>query len=95
MDPNLRPIKTFVGTSENAVNSQIYIALLYYFLYELIERTIVNKKYAFSNFVEKIRICLSFYLTLYYACNHLGEGAKKVIQKTQSELKYQTDLFSG
>jgi IS4 transposase len=88
-------IKTFVGTSENAVKSQIYIALISYLLLQLIERTIANKKYAFSNFVEKIRICLSFYLTLDYACNHVGEGAKKVTQKIQSEINYQTDLFSG
>ncbi len=68
---------------------------MYYFLHQLIERTIANKNYEFLNFVEKIRICLSFYFTLDYACNHVGERAKKVMQKTQSELNYQTDLFSG
>jgi IS4 transposase len=62
-------IKTFVGTSENAVKSQIYIALITYLLLQLIVRTIAKKKHAFSNFVEKIRICLSFYLSLDYVCN--------------------------
>jgi len=57
-------IKTFVGTSENAVKSQIYIALITYLLLQLIVRTIAKKKHAFSNFVEKIRICLTFCLTL-------------------------------
>lgn len=88
-------IKTFVGTSENAVKSQIYIALISYLLLQLIERTIAKKKYAFSNFVEKIRICLSFYLTLDYACNHVGEGAKRIRGKPQTKIVFQTDLFSS
>lgn len=88
-------IKTFVGTSENAVKSQIYIALISYLLLQLIERTVAHKKHAFSNFVEKIRICLSFYLTLDYACNQVGEGAKRIRGKTQTKITFQTDLFSG
>lgn len=86
-------IKTFVGTSENAVKSQIYIALITYLLLQLIVRTIAKKKHAFSNFVEKIRICLSFYLTLDYVCNQVGEGAKKIRGKPQSYLRFKTDLF--
>jgi len=58
-------IKTFVGTGENAVKSQVYIALTTYLLLQFIVRTIAKKKHAFSNFVEKIRICLTFYLTFY------------------------------
>ncbi len=57
-------IKTFVGTSENAVKSQIYVALITYLLLQLIARTIAKKKHVFSNFVEKIRICLTSYLRL-------------------------------
>jgi hypothetical protein len=71
-------IKTFIGTSENAVKSQIYIALITYLLLQLIARTIAKKPHAFSNFVEKIRICISFHLTLDYVCNQVGEGAKKL-----------------
>ena len=44
-------IKTFVGTSENAVKSQIYIDLITYLLMQLISRTIAKKTHAFSNFV--------------------------------------------
>jgi hypothetical protein len=87
-------IKTFVGTSENAVKSQIYIALITYLLLQLIVRTIAKKKHAFSNFVEKIRICLTFYLTLDYVCNQVGEGAKRIRGKPQGILVFKTDLFS-
>ena len=87
-------IKTFVGTSENAVKSQIYIALITYLLLQLISRTISKKTHAFSNFVEKIRICLSFYLSLDYVCNSIGEGARKVRIKKQPELIPKADLFS-
>jgi IS4 transposase len=88
-------IKTFVGTSENAVKLQIYIALTTYLLLQLIVRTIAKKKHAFSNFVEKIRICLSFYLTLDYVCNQVGEGAKKIRGKPQAKFSLQPDLFSS
>jgi IS4 transposase len=40
-------IKTFVGTSENAVKSQIYIALTTYLLLQLIVRTVAKKNMHF------------------------------------------------
>ncbi len=91
MKQNLQ-IKTFLGTSENAVKSQIYVALITYLLLELINRTMVKTKKSFSNFVEKIRMCLVFYLSLDYVCNQVCEGVKKV--KHQNKLIFKTDLFS-
>lgn len=93
MKQNLQ-IKTFVGTSENAVKSQIYIALTTYLLLQLIMRTVAKKKHAFSNFVEKIRMCLNFKLTLDYVCNQISEGAKKARGKPKNELDFRPDLFS-
>jgi len=87
-------VKTFIGTSENAVKSQIYIALICYLLLELIKRTIAKKSHAFSNFVEKIRICLPFYLSLDYVCNQINEGAKRIKIQKQQELVPKPDLFS-
>ena len=91
MKQNLQ-IKTFLGTSENAVKSQIYIALISYLLLELINRTISKKTKSFSNLVEKIRICLVYYLNLEYVCNQVGNGAKKI--RSELELKFSPDLFS-
>ncbi len=85
-------IKTFVGTSENAVKSQIYVALICFLLLELINRTIAKKTKSFSSFVEKIRICLVFYLSLEYVCNQVNEGAKKLTKQTK--IAFETDLFS-
>ncbi len=87
-------IKTFVGTSENAVKSQIYVALICYLLLQLIKRTIAKSTKAFSNFVEKIRICLPFYLSLDYVCNQITEGAKRIKVLKQAELVPKPDLFS-
>lgn len=87
-------VKTFVGTSENAVKSQIYIALICYLLLELIRRTAKNKKMAFSNFVEKIRICLPFYLSIDYVCNNISEGAKKIKVPGPPGIFNEPDLFS-
>lgn len=91
MKQNLQ-IKTFLGTSENAVKSQIYVALISYLLLELINRTIAKKVKTFSNFVEKIRVCLAFYLSIEYVCNQVNEGAKKVIN--QNKIIFKPDLFS-
>jgi len=93
MKQNLQ-IKTFVGTSPNAVKSQIYVALICYLLLELIKRTIAKSTKAFSNFVEKIRICLPYYLTLDYVCNQISEGAKRIKIVKQAQLIPKTDLFS-
>jgi hypothetical protein len=88
-------VKTFWGTSENAVKSQIYIALISYLLLELIKRTIVKGSIAFSNLSEKIRFCLYHYLSLDYVCNEVREGARKVNLIKQMEIAFEKDLFSG
>lgn len=85
MKQNLQ-IKTFLGTSENAVKSQIYIALISYLLLELIKRFYCDKKTAFSNFCEKVRICLMHYLTLEYICNELKPIVKKAKKPPENTL---------
>jgi IS4 transposase len=92
MKQNLQ-IKTFLGTSENAVKSQIYIALISYLLLELINRTVSKKTKSFSNLVEKIRICLVYYLSLDYVCNQVGDGAKKI--RSEPKINFNSDLFSA
>jgi hypothetical protein len=88
-------VKTFWGTSENAVKSQIYVALICYLLLELMKRTIAKTPMAFSNLTEKIRFCLYHYLSLDYVCNEVREGARKVTIKNQQEIVFERDLFSG
>jgi hypothetical protein len=88
-------VKTFWGTSENAVKSQIYVALTSYLLIELIKRTIVKRAIAFSNLSEKIRFCLYHYLSLDYVCNEVREGARKINLKKQKEIVFEDNLFSG
>jgi IS4 transposase len=70
-------VKTFVGTSPNAVKSQIFVALIVYLLLELLRRVMAKGKPAFSNFVEKIRICLAFYLSLDYVVNQIKPKAQR------------------
>lgn len=89
MKQNLQ-IKTFIGTSENAVRSQIFIALICYLLLELLRRNTCKAKHAFSNFVERIRICLAYYISLEYVCNHISQGAKQIVEKAKPP-----DLFSS
>ncbi|MGI8600183.1 MAG: IS4 family transposase [Chitinophagaceae bacterium] len=79
-------VKTFTGTSPNAVKSQIYVALICYLLLELIRRNTCKAAHAFSNFTEKIRICLCYYLSLDYVCNEICQGAKIVIAEKPPDL---------
>jgi hypothetical protein len=81
-------VKTFVGTSPNAVKSQIFVALITYLLIELLRRVKAKGKTAFSNFVEKIRICLCYYLTLDYVIQRIQPTARSVTVK-QSVLCFQ------
>ena len=83
-------IKTFIGTSENAVRAQIFIALICYLLLELLRRNTCKARHAFSNFTERIRICLAYYLSLDYVCNHISQGAKPIAESPRPP-----DLFSG
>ena len=89
MKQNLQ-IKTFTGTSENAVRSQIFIALICYLLLELLRRNTCKARHAFSNFVERIRICLAHYISIDYVCNNISQGAKTVTAMAKPP-----DLFSG
>lgn len=81
-------VKTFVGTSPNAVKSQIFVALIAYLLLELLRRVKAKGKTAFSNFVEKIRICLFFYLSLDYVILRIQPQARSIRNK-QMKLKFQ------
>jgi IS4 transposase len=83
-------IKTFLGTSENAVRAQIFVSLICYLLLELLRRNTCRGRHAFSNFCERIRICLSYYLSLDYVCNHVGQGAQKI-----DHAERPPNLFSG
>lgn len=74
-------VKTFVGTSPNAVKSQIFVALISYLLLELLRRVKAKGKTAFSNFVEKIRICLCFYLSLDYVILRIQPRARSIRNK--------------
>ena len=85
-------IKTFIGTTENAVKSQIFVALIMFLLLELIRRNTCNTKQAFSNFCEKIRICLTYYLSIDYVCNQVGLTTEKIKKKPPDP--FQKDIFS-
>ncbi|AMS27129.1 hypothetical protein AEM51_08970 [Bacteroidetes bacterium UKL13-3] len=69
-------VKTFVSRSQNGVKSQIFVALIAYLLLELLRRVKAKGKTAFSNFVEKIRICLCYYLTLDYVILRIQPKAR-------------------
>lgn len=70
-------IKNFLGTNENSNKSQIFIALITYFLLELIRRNISKVNHGFSHFVTIIRVCLLQYKVLQYVANEIKIVVKK------------------
>ena len=78
-------IKTFLGTSENACKSQIYVAMTTYLLLELIRRTISKTYHCFGHFVCLIRVCLLQYNQLDYIVNEI----KIVVQKARKKYEKQ------
>jgi hypothetical protein len=84
-------IKTFIGTSENACKSQIFICLICYLLLELIRRAISHTKHCFGNFVTLIRVCLTQYNRLGYIVNN----TQITIRKARIKQNPTPFLFSG
>ena len=64
-------IKSFLGTSENAVKSQIYIALLAYIIVEFIRRNISTANHRQKQFFNLIRICLTAFQGLKYVASQI------------------------
>ena len=91
MKQNLQ-IKNFLGTSENACKSQIFIALISYFLLELIRRTMSNIKHRFGHFVTLMRICLLRYDLLEYIVNDIRTVVKKA-KIYEKKVKDEKQLF--
>jgi len=70
-------IKNFIGTNENSNKSQIFIALISYFLIELVRRSISKVKHGFGHFVTIVRVCLLQYKQLQYVANEIQIMVKK------------------
>lgn len=64
-------IKNFLGVNENSNKSQIFIAIITYFLIELIRRNISSINHRFGHFVTIIRVCLLQYKALQYVANDI------------------------
>jgi hypothetical protein len=86
-------VKTFIGTSENAVKSQIYVALLAFVLLEFIRRHLSEAGHAFKQFVNLIRICLMKYQGLNYVVNRIDDTSQS-LQKQRLRDDGQLSLFS-
>jgi hypothetical protein len=83
-------IKTFIGTSENACKSQIFIALICYLLLEVIRRTLSKTPHRFGHFVTLIRVCLTQYNRLGYVVN----ATQITVRKARKNTKSPPNLFS-
>jgi Transposase DDE domain/Domain of unknown function (DUF4372) len=84
------PLKYFLGDNENAIEIQIWAAMLANFLITLV-RSKVKKKWAFSNMVSFIRNQLMSYINVYSFLENPEGCWKTVVNERKS--KYQDSLF--
>ncbi len=81
-------IKNFLGVNENSNKSQIFIALITYFLLELIRRNISNVNHRFGHFVTIVRMCLLQYKALQYVANDIKIVVKRARQYDEKNLNH-------
>jgi hypothetical protein len=84
------PLKYFLGDNENAIEIQIWAAMLANLLITLV-RSQVKHKWAFSNLVSIIRQQLMNYINIYTFLED-PEGSWREIIK-ENKMKYQNSLF--
>lgn len=86
------PLKYFLGDNENAIEIQIWTAMLANLLITLV-RSKVKRSWAFSNLVSLIRQQLMNYINIYYFLED-PEGSWRQIVK-ENKMKYENSLFPG
>lgn len=84
------PLKYFLGYNENAIEIQIWAAMLANLLMTLV-RSKVKKSWAFSNLVSVIRQQLMNYINIYSFLQD-PEGSWRELIK-ENKMKYQNSLF--
>lgn len=84
------PLKYFLGDNENAIEIQIWAAMLANLLITLV-RSRVKRKWAFSNLVSLVRQQLMNYVDIYRFMED-PEGTWRSVVK-ENKLKYQNSLF--
>jgi hypothetical protein len=84
------PLKYFLGDNQNAIEIQIWVAMLANLLLTLIKSK-VKRPWAFSNMVSVIRQHLMSYINIYQFLEDPEGAWKKVI--CEQKLKYQNSLF--
>jgi hypothetical protein len=84
------PLKYFLGDNENAIEIQIWTAMLANLLITLV-RSKLKRSWAFSNMVSIIRQQLMNYINIYAFLENPEKSWREVINKNKS--KYQNSLF--
>lgn len=84
------PLKYFLGDNENAIEIQIWTAMLANLLITLV-RSKLKRSWAFSNMVSIIRQQLMNYINIYAFLENPEKSWREVINK--NKLKYQNSLF--
>jgi hypothetical protein len=84
------PLKYFLGDNENAIEIQIWTAMLANLLITLV-RSRLKRKWAFSNMVSIIRQQLMNYIDIYCFLEDPEGSWREVIK--ENKMKYQNSLF--
>lgn len=84
------PLKYFLGDNENAIEIQIWTAMLANLLITLI-RSKIKRGWAFSNLVSVIRQQLMNYINIYHFLEDPEGSWRQIVERNR--IKYQNSLF--
>ena len=88
----INPLKYFLGDNQNAIEIQIWMAMLANLLITLIKSK-VKRKWAFSNMVSVIRQQLMNYINIYRFLENPEECWLSIIKEQKNKSK--NSLFNG
>ena len=80
-------VKNFLGTTEDACKSQIYIALICYFLLELVRRAMTTITHRSGHFITLVRVSIMRYDLLEYVVNDIRTVSRKVSEYRKTKLE--------
>jgi hypothetical protein len=83
------PLKYFYGDSQNAIETQVWVALIALLLLRIIQRGVKQTSWAFSNLVSYVRHILMSYVRLYDFLNY-----PDALWKERQNAPPEPDLFA-
>lgn len=91
------PLKYFLGDSQNAIQTQVWVCLIAWLLMQILKKQIKKRKWSMSNFMTSVRILLNSYIDLFAFLELPEKQWLNIIENRhkQDDVPYQNTLFNN